>query len=124
MKRRDFLRRTTLGGSALFLGNTVSGSDTRAGFEPVPRKGRKSFALEEMTVVELQRAMAAGRFTAAALVRQYRKRVEEVDRRGPRLNAVIEWNPDALSIAETLDRERKTNGPRGPLHGIPILIKD
>jgi len=58
------------------------------------------------------------------LARLYLKRIEEVDRRGPRLNAVIELNPEALRIAEALDRERRTTGPRGPLHGIPVLIKD
>jgi amidase len=77
-----------------------------------------------MTVADLQRGMATGRFTAGALVRHYLKRIAEVDQTGRRLKAVIELNPDAFAIAEALDRERKTNGPRGPLHGIPILIKD
>src|SRR5207244_12715458 len=70
------------------------------------------------------RVMASGSVTAAAVVRQYRQRIADVDRKGPRLKAVIELNPDAFGIAEALDRERKTKGPRGPLHGIPILIKD
>ena len=77
-----------------------------------------------MTVAELQRGLTSGRFTAAALVRRYLKRIEEVDRRGPRLKAVLELNPDALAIAQALDRERKAKGPRGLLHGIPVLIKD
>jgi len=68
--------------------------------------------------------MLAGRLTAAALTRQYLGRIGEVDQRGPKLNSVIELNPDAVSIAEALDRERKERGPRGPLHGIPVLIKD
>jgi amidase len=84
----------------------------------------KSFALEEMPVAELQRGMTSGRFTAAGLVKVYQQRINEIDQRGPRLNTIIELNPDALAIASELDRERKAKGPRGPLHGIPILIKD
>lgn len=84
----------------------------------------KAFELEEVTVAELQRGMASGRFTAAGLVKSYRQRISEIDQHGPRLKSVIELNPDALAIATELDRERKAKGPRGPLHGIPILIKD
>ena len=62
--------------------------------------------------------------TAASLARQYLRRIHDLDKGGPKLNSVIELNPDALSIAEALDLERRKNGPRGPLHGIPILIKD
>jgi amidase len=68
--------------------------------------------------------MASGKFSAAALVEKYLQRIEEVDRNGPAVNSIIELNPDALSIAEALDRERKEKGPRGPLHGVPVLIKD
>ena len=124
MKRRDFLRHTALVGSALLIGKTLSGCASRPGSAPAPRLGTKPFALEEMSVAELQRGMASGRFTAAALVRQYLRRIEEVDRRGPRLKAVLELNPDALAIAQALDQERKAKGPRGPFHGIPVLIKD
>src|SRR6266536_5433119 len=124
MKRRDFLRRTAIGASTLFIASSVSGSTSNSGTPPTERSRRKSFALEEMTVAGLQHAMTSGRFTAAALVRHYLKRIDELDRRGPRLKAVIELNPEAMAIAETLDRERKSKGPRGPLHGIPILIKD
>ena len=124
MKRRDFLQRTAIGASALLIIRTTSGSTTKAGTPQAGHNGRKSFALEEMTVAELQHGMASGRFTAAALARQYLKRIAEVDRKGPRLKAVIELNPDALGIAEVLDRERQSKSQRGPLHGIPILIKD
>jgi len=68
--------------------------------------------------------MKSGRFTARSLVEKYSARIEEVDKRGPALNSIIEMNPDALAIADTLDQERKAKGPRGPLHGIPVLIKD
>jgi amidase len=79
-----------------------------------------SFELEEMTIAELQ----AGKWTARELTRKYLERIADVDKRGPAINAVIELNPDAESIAATLDRERKDGHVRGPLHGIPVLIKD
>ena len=124
MKRRDFLRRTAIGGSAFLITRTLSSAATQTGVVPTRRNGRKSFVLEETTVAELQRGITSGRFTAAVLVRRYLKRIEELDRNGPRLKAVIELNPDALAIAEALDKERHAKGPRGPLHGIPVLIKD
>src|SRR5271157_3127701 len=84
----------------------------------------KPFELDEITIAELQEGMKSGRFTARSLVEKYSARIEEVDKRGPALNSIIEMNPDALAIADTLDQERKAKGPRGPLHGIPVLIKD
>jgi amidase len=83
-----------------------------------------SFELEETTIAEMQDGMKSGRFTAPSLVEKYFERIEQIDKRGPAINAVIELNPDAPGIAEALDRERKERGARGPLHGIPILIKD
>jgi amidase len=84
----------------------------------------KPFELEEITIPELQDGMKSGKFTARSLVEKYVARIEEVDKRGPGVNAILELNPDALSIAEALDGERKAKGPRGPMHGIPVLIKD
>jgi amidase len=84
----------------------------------------RSSEWDEVTISQLRSAMSAGRLTAAALTRHYLRRIHELDRRGPQLNSVIELNPDALPLAEALDRERKTHGPRGPLHGVPVLIKD
>jgi len=75
-------------------------------------------------IAELQAEMERGKLTSRALVRLYLRRIEELDRRGPTLRSVIEVNPDALEIAAALDRERKQKGARGPLHGIPILVKD
>ena len=80
--------------------------------------------MEELTITEMQRRMAAGELTARQLTEAYLARIAALDRTGPRLNAVIEVNPDALAIADALDRERAETGPRGPLHGIPILLKD
>src|SRR5271165_7181589 len=84
----------------------------------------KPFELDEITITELQDGLKSGKFTARSLVEKYTKRIEEIDMRGPAVNAIIEMNPDAPAIADALDKERKAKGPRGPLHGIPVLIKD
>jgi amidase len=83
-----------------------------------------SLGLEEVTVDELQRGYAEGRFTTRQVVQAYLDRIEAIDRNGPALNAVRKLNPDALQIADELDRERSEGNIRGPLHGIPILLKD
>ncbi|MGE5246175.1 MAG: amidase [Betaproteobacteria bacterium] len=83
-----------------------------------------AFDLDEATVADLQHRMETGQETARSLVEKYLARIEAVDRSGPSLHSVIETNPDALAIADRLDAERKARGPRGPLHGIPVLIKD
>lgn len=75
------------------------------------------------TILSMQSELATGARTARDLVETYLARIEAVDRSGPRLNAVLELNPDALAIADALDAERRAQGPRGPLHGIPILLK-
>ena len=80
--------------------------------------------MEEMTVVELQEKMDSGVYSARTITEMYLARIEELDRQGPALNAVLELNPDALAIADSLDAERKAKGARGPLHGIPVLLKD
>jgi amidase len=93
----------------------------------VPRVPRYSFRFEEATIGELQARMESGRLTSRALVRAYRRRIETVDRPGPGkvgLRAVLERNPDAEKIAAALDAERRRDGARGPLHGIPVLVKD
>ncbi|MDF2630961.1 MAG: amidase [Symbiobacteriaceae bacterium] len=80
--------------------------------------------LAEATIAQLSAAMAGGTLTAVALTSFYLERIAQIDKQGPRLNAVLEVNPDALFIARALDAERRQTGPRGPLHGIPILLKD
>ena len=80
--------------------------------------------LEEATIDDLQKVMKAGRATAESLTRQYLERIANLDKAGPGLNAVIELNPDAVGIAKALDEERKSKGARGPLHGVPVLVKD
>src|SRR4051794_35215490 len=82
------------------------------------------FPLEEATASQLQEWITSSRYTARQIPELYLTRIEEIDRRGPELRSVIEINPDAASIADALDAERRTRGARGPLHGIPVLIKD
>jgi len=80
--------------------------------------------LEEVTINELQAEMAQGHITARQLTEMYIERIHSLDQHGPTLQSVIELNPDALDIAQQLDQERAATGSRGPLHGIPILLKD
>jgi amidase len=84
----------------------------------------KPFEFDEATIFDLQARMKAGEISARSLTQAYLDRINEIDKSGPAINSVIEVNPDAVSIAEALDRERKEKGPRGPMHGIPVLIKD
>ncbi len=84
----------------------------------------QNFEVAEASIAEEQKAMAEGRVTSKALVEAYLTRIAAFDRRGSRLNALITLNPNALREAEALDRERASKGPRGPLHGIPVIVKD
>lgn len=117
MERREFLRTGAAVGAAVAAGwsQTVRGGAER---RPAP------FELEEVGVADLQRGMQAGKYTATGLCEQYLARIDALDRRGPALRAVLETNPDALATAAALDAERRAKGPRGPLHGIPVLVKD
>ena len=89
-----------------------------------PVRRVKSFGMEELTIGQLQALVDCGKASAVSLTKKYLARIEAIDRRGPKLNAVIELNPDALAIAAEMDHERVAKGKRGPLHGIPVLIKD
>ena len=96
---------------------------------PLPDEARPSappppFDLEEATLASLQERMRVGTLTARGLAEAYLGRIGALDRRGPTLRSVIETNPDAIAIAVALDAERAARGPRGPLHGIPVLVKD
>jgi amidase len=86
--------------------------------------GVPAFELDEISISELQQGMQSGKFNARAIAEHYLARIDAIDKHGPAINSVIETNPDALAIADALDKERRENGPRGPLHGVPILIKD
>src|SRR5579883_15819 len=80
--------------------------------------------IEEATITDLQEALTRGSISAVDLAKQYLDRIQRIDKSGPRINSVIELNPDVLAIAKQLDDERKAKGPRSPLHGIPVLAKD
>jgi amidase len=129
MDRRDFVRLSAIAGAVAVRGKPLATEalTEREALEAVPTRKRFSirpFALEEATLSDLQTGMASGRMTARSITRQYLDRIAELDRRGPALRHLLETNPDALSIADSLDKERKAGRVRGPLHGIPILIKD
>ena len=123
--RRKFFGTTVGGSAALALAPLLPALAAARERTPDPLpSGIKSFELDELTISDLQEGMKSGRFTARSLVEKYSNRIDEIDKRGPAINSVIELNPDALSIAAVLDQERKAKGPRGPLHGVPVLIKD
>ncbi len=125
MQRRSFLKTGSLAGltfgtlvSSASAGKPVAVSEANA----IALKG--DFELSEVTVAELQQRMQSKQLTSKAITQMYLKRIQAVDKSGPKLNAVIELNNDALSIAEAMDRERAAGKVRGPMHGIPVLIKD
>jgi amidase len=122
VSRRRFLVAGAVAGAATVVGPSIS--VTIAEPPKRPPSGPADFELDETTVSALQEGMRSGRYTARSIAEQYLARIEEVDRRGPSVNSVIELNPDALEIADRLDGERRGGRLRGPLHGIPVLIKD
>lgn len=120
MKRRQFLK-TTAAGCAVVIATPLSSLAIETA-KPLP--AQRTFELEELTISDLQQGLQSGKYSSKELVEKYSDRINDIDKKGPALHSVIEMNPDAEQIAAALDRERKEKGPRGPLHGIPILIKD
>ena len=127
MDRRDFLSASLVTAAAA----TVGGVPTRATAQRADTTGvdevtgqPAAFPFAELSVVALQSRMTTGALTSRALTAAYLARIDAVDRAGPLLNSVIETNPDALAIADARDAERRAGTVRGPLHGIPVLIKD
>lgn len=124
--RRTFLQSGLASGAAMVLYPALgaarelsSPAQTRATAPDI-----KSFELDEISISDLQSGMKSGKFTARSLVEKYQDRIAEIDKQGPAINSIIQLNPDALAIADALDRERKAKSARGPLHGVPVLIKD
>ena len=117
MDRRSFIRNGSLTGASLAAAGLVSAADAQ-------QHPASDFSFNEATITGLQQQMQSGKLTALALVKAYQKRIREIDQDGPGINAIIEMNPDAESIARQLDAERKAGKLRGALHGIPVLIKD
>jgi amidase len=112
MKRRYFLSLSAAGAAALVINNTENISAQTA---------MKSFEMEEFTIAQLQEAMQSGKLSAREITQKYLDRIGEVDKK---LNSVIETNPDALAIADAMDKERKAGKVRSAMHGIPVLLKD
>jgi len=121
MERREFVERSALAAAAVAL---PALGRMRPVTAPEPLPEQQSFALAEMTVAQLQDGMRSGKLTSRGITQTYLRRIAALDRQGPTLRAVLETNPDALSIAEQLDAERKAGKVRGPLHGIPVIVKD
>jgi len=114
--RREFLRTGSMLAAGMSIAPLLSACATIAPGEGVD--------LEEVSIAQLQATMTAGRLDAETLVQLYLTRIQTIDRSGPTLRSVQETNPDAIAIARALDEERRAKRLRGPLHGIPILLKD
>src|ERR1039457_7007365 len=108
MRRRTFLTTAATAGSAALAAAAAPGS----------------FELDEISLSDLAAGLQEGRWTSKRLLGLYLARIDAIDRHGPKLNSIIELNPDAAALADQLDREGKAGRTRGPLHGIPVLIKD
>ncbi len=121
--RRRFLKTGITGGAFIaampFLHERQAAADAQPASPPL-----SSFDLDEITIAGLSEGMQTGKYTARSITENYLSRINEIDKSGPSINSVIELNPDALAMADELDQERKAKGPRGLLHGIPVLIKD
>lgn len=125
MDRRRFLEYTAMSGALAAARPAFSGGPALvARVRSASDHATEPFELEEATIAGLQAGLQSGKYSARGLVTAYLQRIEELDRKGPGLRAVLEANPDALTVAAALDAERKAKGPRGPLHGIPVLVKD
>lgn len=122
MQRREFLRRA-VEGAAGFAVALPTAAAAFAQPQQIAQRAEDS-ELHELTIADLQKGMDSGRYTARGITEAYLERIERIDRRGLMLRSVLEINPDAPEIADALDRERSAGKSRGPLHGIPVLLKD
>jgi amidase len=117
--RRDFLRLSAAAGAGASLASSPGAASAASNQND---EGRGTF--EEATIAQLQTAMANRRTDAVELTNFYLDRIQKIDERGPHLNSVIELNPDALAMAQAADANRRRGRLMGPLHGIPVLLKD
>ena len=125
ISRRSLMRSAAFGVGSAALVPALTAGRVLAASDPVLAP-LKTFEFDEATIGELQRRMASGEISSRSLTEAYLQRIDEIDdaKKLPGLNAVIEVNPDALAIVAKLDEEHKSKGVRGPMHGIPVLIKD
>ena len=123
LSRRGFVKSGLLGGFAAATLPALTRTEKAVTSSSLNFE-RESFELEETSISELAEKIASGKYSARSIAEKYLARIEAIDQRGPTLRSVIELNPDALSIADGLDNERREKGARGLLHGIPVLIKD
>lgn len=126
MKRRDFITSSSLAAASLTTALTVSCNDNSNAKEEKKQAetGGDNFALNEITIAELQDKVQKGEYSYEQITDMYLQRIDELDKKGPAINAIIELNPDAKRFASEMDIERKNGKVRSPLQGIPVLIKD
>jgi amidase len=124
MDRREFLATAAIAATASASASAAEASPGAAGALNTSTLPPAAGSIEELSLADIAAAFADGRMTSQQLTKEYLARIERLDRHGPNLKSVIETNPRALEIAAGLDAERKAHGPRGPLHGVPVLIKD
>lgn len=122
VSRRDFLKTGIAAGVVGLIASAPEGSLFAAAAADAGAIAPDE--LEEISIASLQEGMASGTYSARSIAEGFLARIHAIDRNGPALRSVIETDPDALQVADALDRERAEKGPRGPLHGIPILLKD
>jgi amidase len=126
MKRRDFISTGALASAGIgsLLTTSCNSGSTKKPEAVATATSPLDFELNEETISSLQEKMASGKYTSEQISNLYLNRIADVDKKGPFLNSVIEINPDAVAIARSMDAERKAGKTRGPMHGVPILIKD
>jgi amidase len=128
MNRRKFIKNTSAAGLAITTLAVTSCNTKEEEKKNAAGENSKSFSeefeLNEITIDQLQQKMQSGEYTSRTITQMYLKRIQEIDKKGPALNSVIEINPDAAAIADKMDEERKAGKIRSMLHGIPVLIKD
>jgi amidase len=124
MQRRDFLKTGSIAGLTTLVAASCTAATTDKKTDSSETPLTDDFELNEVTIDTLQQKMKNKELTSRSITEKYLKRIDDIDKAGPKLNAVIEINPDALSIADAMDKERADGKVRGPLHGIPVLIKD
>lgn len=124
MNRRNFLKNSSAAGILTTVSLSASAALSLSSNIENNSNFANDFEFNETSIQQLQTLMQSGKISSSSLTKRYLKRIEQIDKAGPKLNAIIELNPDALAIAAAMDAERKQGKVRGPLHGIPVLIKD